>query len=214
MSSSDVQIKIIGKDEASNSFRKVREEAEKVATSMANVSNSASTMKNIFTGTMSAMLGFAGIEGITSSLNSSIEAAKEFYTTMETGSISMAGTLVSMTTINGQTFAGRYIQVRILPKSIDGIGNIVIKGVTVTIDVPDMEDIIENVRLNAAAATTIHFNKKFKEIKSFSAYTDLAGRQVTCVLENRTESSIDVSALDDNGNRIAATLQKLVIRGY
>ena len=111
-------------------------------------------------------------------------------------------------------FAGRYIQVRILPKSIDGIGNIVIKGVTVTIDVPDMEDIIENVRLNAAAATTIHFNKKFKEIKSFSAYTDLAGRQVTCVLENRTESSIDVSALDDNGNRIAATLQKLVIRGY
>ena len=105
MSSSDVQIKIIGKDEASNSFRKVREEAEKVATSMANVSNSASTMKNIFTGTMSAMLGFAGIEGITSSLNSSIEAAKEFYTTMETGSISMAGTLVSMTTINGQTLS-------------------------------------------------------------------------------------------------------------
>ena len=112
-------------------------------------------------------------------------------------------------------FAGRYVQVRIKAESLDGKGTVFIRRVYVTIDVPDIEEIIENIRLSADSATHIQFVHDFKEVKSVSAYTeDLKGKQCTCYIEKIGLNSADVSVLDADGNRIAGLLQKIIIRGY
>lgn len=112
-------------------------------------------------------------------------------------------------------FAGRYIQIRIVPQSLDSIGNMLIKAVSVIIDVPDITEVQENIEIPAGTAKTVSFSHTFEEIKSISAYTeDSGGKQATCELTNKTMKSVDVAILNDTDNRIAGMIQKLEIRGF
>lgn len=112
-------------------------------------------------------------------------------------------------------FTGRFIQIRVIPESIDGISNFFIKSIGIKIDVPDVEEIKEGISVTAEAAKTIEFTHRFTSIKSIAAYTqDMAGKQATCSITNQSMSGLTVQILDAAGNQINGLLQKLVIRGY
>lgn len=114
---------------------------------------------------------------------------------------------------NEKQFTGRYVQVRILAETLDDTGNIYIRRITTSIDVPDIEEIIENVRIHET--TTIKYNGRvFTEIKSIACYTQIDGVQATCWIERQGNSSSDISILDDNGERADGLLQKMIVRGY
>ncbi len=103
MAASDVQIQIIGLDMASQAFKQVNQEAQTTAARLDAFSNTVSGVNS----TLSNMTGFAlataGIMGVSAALSEAVSDAKEFYTTMETGSISLAGSLISMTNLHGET---------------------------------------------------------------------------------------------------------------
>ena len=112
-------------------------------------------------------------------------------------------------------FQGRYIQVHVVPQSIDKLGNVYIRGITAKIDVPDIEEIIEAKGIEAGASRHITFAHHFQSVKSAAAYTeDTNGAQATCFMENLTTAGVDISILDAEGTKIAGKLQKLIIRGY
>ena len=116
--------------------------------------------------------------------------------------------------ITSTQFSGRYVQIRLLPRSADGIGNIGISGVHVTIDVPDIEETLEHITL-PAAVTRITYKRVFSEVRSIAPYTqDNAGQQATCSITNQTNKYFDICILDATGEMIPGLLQKVVIRGY
>lgn len=111
-------------------------------------------------------------------------------------------------------FSGRYVQIRLLPISVDGLGQVYISGATVSIDVPDIEEIIENVAI-PASRTRLTYKRKFAEVKSVSLYTqDLSGKQATCYIADQTNEYVDLEILDQNGTLIPGKLQMATIRGY
>lgn len=111
-------------------------------------------------------------------------------------------------------FTGRYVQIRLLPLSIDGIGQVYISGATVQIDVPDVEEVIENVTIPAERAR-IYFKRKFAEVKSVAPYTqDNSGKQATCYIAEQTNEYIDLEIWDEAGSIIPGKLQIVKIRGY
>ena len=114
-------------------------------------------------------------------------------------------------------FFGRRVQIRLLPKSLDGVSGVIIRGGKVNIDVPDIEDIIENVPIEAVK-TKIHFHRKFYTIpKSIEAYTrDLAGKLTANRIDPNTitNADCDLEILGDNDNPIAGKLELMRIRGY
>lgn len=114
-------------------------------------------------------------------------------------------------------FFGRRVQIRLLPKSLDGVTSVVIRGGTIKIDVPDVEDIIENVPIEAVK-TKIKFHRKFYTVpKSIEAYTrDLTGKLAANRIDPATitNADCDLEILDDNDNVIAGKLELMRIRGY
>lgn len=116
--------------------------------------------------------------------------------------------------ISVQQFIGRYVQIHLLPRSADNLGQVFISGAQVAIDVPDIEDIIENVSI-PAQVTRITYRRKFAQVKSVSPYTqDLAGKQATCNIVAQTNEYFDIEILDQSGNLIPGKLQRATIRGY
>lgn len=111
-------------------------------------------------------------------------------------------------------FTGRYVQIHLLPRSADNLGQVFIAGAHVAIDVPDIEDIIENVSI-PAEVTRITYHRKFAEVKSVSPYTqDLTGKQATCNIVDQTNEYFDLEILDQTGSLIPGKLQRATIRGY
>ena len=116
--------------------------------------------------------------------------------------------------LSQKQFIGRYAEIHLFPHSADGSGQIVISGAAVSIDVPDIEDIIESKDI-PAARTRIYYHKKFSAVKSIAPYTqDGAGMQATCCIVEQTAEYFDIEILDASGTMIAGKLQKAVIRGY
>jgi hypothetical protein len=113
-----------------------------------------------------------------------------------------------------QQFTGRYVQIHLLPRSTDNLGQVFISGAHVAIDVPDVEDIIENVSI-PAQVTRIAYQRKFAQVKSVSPYTqDLTGKQATCNIVAQTNEYFDIEIMDQTGNLISGKLQRATIRGY
>ena len=111
-------------------------------------------------------------------------------------------------------FIGGYAEIHLFPHSADGSGQIVISGAAVSIDVPDIEDIIESKDI-PAARTRIYYHKKFSAVKSIAPYTqDGTGMQATCWIVEQTTEYFDIEILNASGTMIAGKLQKAVIRGY
>lgn len=103
MTASDVQIQIIGRDMASQAFKQVNQEAQATAARLDSFSNTISGINSAMSNMVGFTLATAEIMGVSSALHAAVSDAKEFYTTMETGSISLAGSLISMTNLNGET---------------------------------------------------------------------------------------------------------------
>lgn len=100
--STDVQIRIIGRDEATTAFQNVAREAENTRKQVEAFGNSMMSMQGIIRNTAAYASAIAGINGISDAMHSVVGSAIEFYTTMQTGAISMSGTFMSMAQINGK----------------------------------------------------------------------------------------------------------------
>ena len=120
-------------------------------------------------------------------------------------------------------FFGRRVQVRLTPQSLDGVTNVEIKGAKIVIDVPDVEDVIENVPI-PATKTQIFYHRKFYDTpKSIALFTsddrsetisNKTVRQVIWRKSDVTRVSFWLELLDDQGNLIPGKLEKAVIRGF
>lgn len=102
MANTDVQIRIVGKDDATTAFQNVAREAETTRKQVEAFGNSMLSMQSVIRNTAAYASAIAGINGIAAAMHSAVDSAVEFYTTMQTGAISMSGTLMSMAQINGK----------------------------------------------------------------------------------------------------------------
>lgn len=111
-------------------------------------------------------------------------------------------------------FNNRYVQVRLLPQSLDDIGQVYVTGAKVTIDVPDIEETIERLTI-PNVKTRVYFKKRFTEVKSIVMWTyDTTGKFATYQKTNETNQYFDIEILDNSDNPIAGIIEKVVIRGY
>ena len=101
-----------------------------------------------------------------------------------------------------------------MPRSVDGIGTVGVRSVSVTIDVPDIEEIIEKIPLKPERKR-IRYKRKFAEVRSVALYTqDENGQQAISNIIEQTNEYVDMCILNAEGNMISGLLQKAVIRGY
>ena len=105
MGANDVQIQIIGKDLASTAFKQVNNSAQETAQAMESFGASVGLVNSTLSNATGYALAIAGINGLRDAFDSTLGAAEDFYKTMETGSISMAGTLMSMGLLNGEAIS-------------------------------------------------------------------------------------------------------------
>ena len=116
--------------------------------------------------------------------------------------------------ISEAQFTGRYVEIAVLPRSVDGIGTVGVRSVSVTIDVPDIEEIIEKIPLKPERKR-IRYKRKFAEVRSVALYTqDENGQQAISNIIEQTNEYVDMCILNAEGNMISGLLQKAVIRGY
>lgn len=118
--------------------------------------------------------------------------------------------------INHQFF-GRYIQFKLYPGTLDRKTNVLLCGATIKIDVPDLEENIENMDI-PAEKTFVAFKQRFFDTpKSIALFTcDETGKQCTW-RSNPAEWSKNgfyIELLDDTGNLMAGKLILAKVRGY
>ena len=116
-------------------------------------------------------------------------------------------------------FHGRFVIIKLVPISTDGVSTIMIKGCKVTVDVPDISDIVTNRALNIGV-NTVEFNKRFSvppvnKYGSVSAFTqDINSVSCPNKITNITKAGFDIEIFDADGNSIAGTLVRTDIGGY
>jgi hypothetical protein len=114
-------------------------------------------------------------------------------------------------------FFGRRVQIKLYPQSADGKTNIVIYSIKTVIDVPDIEEVIQDISIEAVP-TEIRYHRKFYSTpKSIALFTqDMNGVQATWKMFNEsiTNESFVMAILDSNGNYIQGKIQKATITGY
>ena len=102
MGATDVQIRIAAKDDASAAFQQLARNAENTQQSIESFGNSLTSMHSVLSMTAAYTTAIAGLNGVSDALHSAIGEALEYYKTMETGSVSLAGSLMSMAKIGDQ----------------------------------------------------------------------------------------------------------------
>ncbi|MDD2960279.1 MAG: phage tail protein [Lachnospiraceae bacterium] len=112
-------------------------------------------------------------------------------------------------------FKGRFLQIRVDVKSISGHTQGTIKNVSVSIDVPDTEIILENILLSAGE-NYIAFNHRFMTVPSSVAVftSDLEGRAVTWQITDCDERGCKLCVYDDKGELCEGKLVRAMVRGY
>lgn len=105
MAANDVQISIIGRDQATSAFTNVARAAEQTTSSVEHLGSGVSSLNSILSNTASYAMAIAGVNGLGEALHATLGEALDFYTTMQTGAVSMAGTLMSMGQIGGETIS-------------------------------------------------------------------------------------------------------------
>lgn len=112
-------------------------------------------------------------------------------------------------------FFGRYLEVRLMPKSLDGLTNVDVSAATISIDVVDVEETISNVAI-PAAKTHIAFKQNFYAAPDSVAcfVSDAAGRSARYYKSNITRDGFDIEILDDAGNLVAGKVDYAIIRGF
>jgi hypothetical protein len=118
--------------------------------------------------------------------------------------------------INHQFF-GRYLQLKLFPGSLDNQTNVILCEADVKIDIPDLEDNIENVDI-PAAKTFVAFRQRFFDIpKSIALFTcDITGKQCTWRSNPAewTKNGFYIELLDSSNNLIVGKLILAKVRGY
>nr|DAT90971.1 MAG TPA: minor tail protein [Caudoviricetes sp.] len=102
MGATDVQIRIAAKDDASAAFQQLARNAENTQQSIESFGNSLTSMHSVLSMTAAYTAAIAGLNGVGDALHSVMGEALEYYKTMETGSVSLAGSLMSMAKIGDQ----------------------------------------------------------------------------------------------------------------
>ena len=102
MGATDVQIRIAAQDNASAAFQQLARNAENTQRSIETFGNSLTSMHSVLSMTAAYTTAIAGLNGVSDALHSAIGEALEYYKTMETGSVSLAGSLMSMAKIGDQ----------------------------------------------------------------------------------------------------------------
>jgi hypothetical protein len=113
-------------------------------------------------------------------------------------------------------FFGRRLDIKLLPKSLDEQTNVIISAATVQVDVPDVEDTIENISISIEEQPKhINYHQKFyEEPHSIALYTaDNTGKQVFWRMTNITKEGFDLELLDKDDNIVAGKLLKAIIHG-
>jgi len=122
-------------------------------------------------------------------------------------------TWTALTPYSGSQFYGRYLRMTLYP--VSNGGQVYIKGATVTIDVPDVEELHTNIAV-ASTGTTVALTSNFTVIDSYEAYTtNASGLQCSNMVTIAGDlRSLTVHIYDSTGTAIAGKLQKVLIRGY
>lgn len=102
MGATDVQIRIAAQDNASAAFQQLARNAENTQRSIETFGNSLTSMHSVLSMTAAYTAAIAGLNGVGDALHSVMGEALEYYKTMETGSVSLAGSLMSMAKIGDQ----------------------------------------------------------------------------------------------------------------
>lgn len=113
-------------------------------------------------------------------------------------------------------FFGKRVEVKLFPISLDGTTNVIISAAKLQVDVPDVEDILENISVSIEEQPkNIAYHQKFyEEPHSIALYTaDNTGKQVFWRMTNITNSSFDLELLDKDDNVVAGKLIKALIHG-
>lgn len=72
--------------------------------------------------------------------------------------------------VNHQIF-GRYVQVKFLPLSTDGLTNVYLCGATISIDVPDVEEAVPDFEIAASGWTQYDLSKRFYNAPRLALFT-------------------------------------------
>lgn len=111
-------------------------------------------------------------------------------------------------------FYGRYIQIRITGQPISGMKQLKIYSAEVNIDVPDTQEIIENVYI-PAQKKHISFKQKFMATPTVTVFTaDMNNKEATWQMSGLDANGFDLEIVDDNDKNIEGMLIRADIRGY
>jgi hypothetical protein len=121
------------------------------------------------------------------------------------------------TSLLNHQFFGRYIQFKLYPGSLDKKTNVKLCGATIQIDVPTLEESIENINIYAEK-TWIPFQQKYFDTpKSIALFTcDSNGKQITWRSNSSewTKEGFYIELLDDTGSLTSGKLILAKVRGY
>jgi hypothetical protein len=118
--------------------------------------------------------------------------------------------------INNQFF-GRYVKPRLLPVSLNHHTNVDISAAFTKVDVPDLEEYIENVNIPTGVARIAFARNFFDKPKSIACWvSDTSGKMAIWRINPDfvTINGFQIEILDDNGNLMAGKLIRATIRGY
>lgn len=112
-------------------------------------------------------------------------------------------------------FRGRFVQIRVNLSSISGHTQGYIKSVSVSIDVPDTEVILENVLLNAGD-NYIRYNHRFMEKPSSVAVftADDNGMAATWQITDFDRQGVHLTIFNSKGESCSGKLIRAMVRGY
>lgn len=99
MANSDIEIRILGKDMATPAFQHVSQEMDNAKRSADALGVSTSSLNNVLSNAAGYGMAIVGLNSLQDAFDKTVKSAYDFYSTMQTGSVSMAGTLMSVTKI-------------------------------------------------------------------------------------------------------------------
>ncbi len=109
-------------------------------------------------------------------------------------------------------FFGRYVKILLYPKSTQDLLHL--KSVTITIDVPDVEDVLLNITI-PAVKTYVRYNRKFYAIPNVAPIVEYGNGDTAIYRKsNITSDGFDLEILDSQGSLVSGVLVQANIRGY
>lgn len=120
--------------------------------------------------------------------------------------------------VNNTLFFNRFVQIKIIPQSLDGTTNIGLSKITTYAYVPDLELVANNISVPITGADIIfkqHFICSQPNIAPFTC-TTVGGINQLCSwqITNITSTGFHIALFDAAGNPTAGTLIQYIARGF